>query len=116
MGEGGVTSHCLVEDLSAGGARISGNPTLTVGEHVRLLLQLPGRGPFSLHGSVVRRFGDHSNQQAAAFGISFKQAPKRQSRSVEDTVAALQENNSGNESVVLVVDDTAAPATASSKI
>ena len=103
VGEGGVTSHCLVEDLSAGGARISGNPALTVGEQVRLLLQLPGRGPFSLHGSVVRRFGDQSNP--AAFGISFKQAPQRQSRSVEDTVAALQESSAGNESVVLVVDD-----------
>ncbi|HET6344087.1 MAG TPA: PilZ domain-containing protein [Myxococcota bacterium] len=104
VGEGGVTGHCLVEDLSAGGARISGCPDLLVGEVVRLLLQLPGRGPFSLAGRVVRRLQESAPGRGVAFGISFARVPVNAGGTVEGTVQALAESHNPDDTVVLVVD------------
>jgi CheY-like chemotaxis protein len=106
VGEGGVSGHCLVEDLSAGGARISGVPTLVVGEKIRLLLQLPGRGPFSLSGRVVRSFPDLGGQRGPAFGVSFARVPDRVPETAEQTVSSLQKVHGVDDPVVLVVDES----------
>ena len=105
VGDSGVTSHCLVEDLSAGGALVSGGPTLNIGEAVRLLLQLPGRGPFSLDGKVVRQLNDSRWQREVAFGIAFSNRPPSAVESREATVAVLDQGQGLADPVVLVVDD-----------
>ena len=48
----------LVENLSAGGALIMGEPRLSVGERVSLVLHLSGREkPFRLSAEVIRTEG-----------------------------------------------------------
>jgi hypothetical protein len=108
VGEGGITGHCLVEDLSAGGARVSGGPDLIVGEMVRLLLQLPGRGPFSMPGRVVRRFNEArpGAGEGRAFGISFTRVSEPAMATHEATVSALKDQGALTEPVVLVVDES----------
>jgi CheY-like chemotaxis protein len=108
VGEGGITGHCLVEDLSGGGARVSGGPDLIVGEMVRLLLQLPGRGPFSMPGRVVRRFSESrpGSGEGRAFGISFTRVSEPAFATHEATVRALKDYGALTEPVVLVVDES----------
>lgn len=106
VGEGGVSGHCLVEDLSAGGARISGVPSMVVGEQVRLLLQLPGRGPFSLNGRIVRDFSAVGGQRGHAYGVSFARAPASAVETAEQTVSILHRVHGADDPVVLVVDDS----------
>ena len=101
VGEAGMVCPCLVEDLSGGGACITGAPGLVVGEMVRLLLQLPGRRPFSLDGRVVRRLPDAG--PAARFGLSFARMTGPAVRSLDDTVASLQLDRLQGDALVLVV-------------
>ena len=105
VGPNGVSGHCLVEDLSAGGARISGIFQLALGESVRLLLQLPGRGPFSLVGQVVRQFAAAGANHPASYGVSFVAAPDAVTGTHDQTVTALRQVHSVDP-VVLVVDDS----------
>jgi CheY-like chemotaxis protein len=107
VGEGGMTGHCLVEDLSSGGARVSGGPDLIIGEMVRLLLNLPGRGPFSMSGRVVRRFHEgRPSAEGRAFGISFTRISEPATPSQEATVTAMREHHGLQEQMVLVVDES----------
>jgi hypothetical protein len=59
----------LVEELSTGGALLVGDPRLGPGEHVKMLLQLPGRKPVAVAAEVLRRQvrGTHDHLFAVAF-------------------------------------------------
>ncbi len=106
VGSGGVCGQCLVEDLSASGARVSGAALLQIGERVRLLLQLPGRRPFSLQGRVVRRL-ESRETNVASYGVVFESLPSAGMDSAAETVANLYTRQGGAEPVILVVDDSA---------
>lgn len=106
VGANGVCSQCLVEDLSTSGARISGAALLQEGERVRLLLQLPGRGPFSLAARVVRRLQSRETN-TASFGVVFEGQPDVSATTEAETVAKLRNRPHAAEPVILVVDDSA---------
>jgi CheY-like chemotaxis protein len=107
VGAGGVCGQCLVEDLSASGARVSGATLLRIGERVRLLLQLPGRRPFSLQACVVRRL-ESTETNVASYGVVFDSRPSLGMDSAAETVANLRARQSNVQPVILVVDDSAA--------
>jgi DNA-binding NarL/FixJ family response regulator len=71
---------------------------------VRLLLQLPGRGPFSLAGRVVRRLQESAPERGATFGVSFARVSAQAPLTAEGTVEALTVAHNSDDTVVLVVD------------
>ena len=105
VGEAGIAGQCLIEDLSIGGARITGAPGLVIGEVVRLLLQLPGRRPFSMDGRIARQLPDLGTV-IGRYGLSFARISGPAQRDLDATVAALQLTPAAPEAVVLVVDDS----------
>jgi hypothetical protein len=109
----GVSRHCLVEDLSSSGALITGNMQLRHHQKVRLLLQLPGRAPFSLAGHIVRTASSHAAHGAHIFGLAFEQDARGQNgaaaavtHSVQHTVLELVHNAPMQQSLSLVVADS----------
>ena len=106
VGAGGVCGQCLVEDLSASGAKVSGATLLQIGERVRLLLQLPGRRPFSMQARVVRRL-ESNETNVASYGVVFESLPNAGLDSAAETVANLRARPGHAEPVILVVDDSA---------
>jgi hypothetical protein len=107
----GLAHHCLVENLSSGGASLTSAMALAVGEHVRLLLQLPGRAPFSLGGRIVRHHGNRPHaDDAQVYGIAFDGSHQAHHAanwsapaSVQHTVADLAAHAPVQESLTLVV-------------
>jgi PilZ domain len=70
--EGRFLGIYLVENLSAGGALITGDPILAVGTRVQALVHIAGRRPISTPGHVKRhqRFDDSTTAIALEFHAS----------------------------------------------
>jgi CheY-like chemotaxis protein len=95
----------IVENLSWGGAQLSGGPQIRVGDDVKLVLELP-RGPVEVKGHVLR-----SEAQARDFAIAVRF--DELSRKARDTIGvavgealehATRESSVRPEPTVLVVD------------
>src|SRR5579859_4289588 len=73
LASGRYVGTYLLENLSASGALLVGDTTLTVGDQVRLLLQLYGQSRrFVLEASVVR----HATEGAqGVFAVQFQSVP-----------------------------------------
>jgi hypothetical protein len=97
----------LVENLSLGGAYMSGGPAVRAGEELKVVLQLP-RGPVEIRGVVLRsgalardwslavRFERSSRQAGEAIGVAVAEALEEARRGA----------SSRAEPTVLVVDDS----------
>lgn len=101
----GYAGSFLVDDLSAGGALLIGDPRLEIGEEVRLLLHLPGKKPISLSGEVIRCHPSESQEHL--FAIAFRKV----SPAVEDVLqqyvrAALGRLEDPSRKWILVFDDS----------
>ena len=97
----------IVENLSLGGAYLSGGPAVRPGEDVKLVLQLP-RGPIDVHGAVLR-----SDAQARdwSLAVRFEKVSRRTAEAIGAAVAtaleeATRQASSRDEPTVLVVDDS----------
>ena len=106
VGESGVSGHCLVEDLSSGGARLSQAPLLVVGEVVRVLIQLPGRSPFSLLARVARRLASAPGAPGHTFAVWFSRGGARAGAPVPEEAGGLGQPLALREATVLVVDES----------
>lgn len=95
----------IVENLSWGGAQLSGGPQIRVGDDVKLVVELP-RGPVDVKGHVLR-----SEAQARDFAIAvrFDELPRKTRDAIGVAVGEALENVARESSVrpeptVLVVD------------
>jgi CheY-like chemotaxis protein len=96
--------HYLVENLSAGGALLIGEPGLEPGERVEVLLQLPGREPMALSAEILRRQVNGCGQHLSA--VAFRDlAPGAEDAIQETILEALERSNAPGD--VLVIDDSA---------
>lgn len=94
----------VVENLSAGGALLIGDPRHDRGEHVKILLQLEGRRRIYLNADVVRHevreSGDH------LFAVAFRNVkPAAEDRIQRAVLSALERCHVSPDARVLVVDD-----------
>lgn len=76
LGEAGQSGHCTVENLSSGGALLTGSIALVVGEAIRVVHPLRDQGSVSMVGRVVRRrplasAGPQTNAGQFAYGVMF---------------------------------------------
>lgn len=110
----GVVFHCAVENFSPGGAKLIGQMDLALGERVRLLLQLPGRTPFSLQGTIVR-WQDRARVPTEghaihSYGIAFDEAASRtqatgfHAANIESVLGDLAMQQKTSQKLVLVFD------------
>jgi CheY-like chemotaxis protein len=97
----------IVENLSLGGAYLSGGPAVRSGEAVKLILELP-QGPVEVRGMVLR-----SEQKArdAALAVRFDPPARRAREAIGTAVgaaleAAARDSATRAEPTVLVVDDS----------
>ncbi len=82
----------LVENLSAGGALLVGDPLVCIGQRVKLLLSLVTRPVLSLMAEVIRR-GERSSGEMT-FVIEFRNVPASGQDRIQRTVlAALERRN-----------------------
>lgn len=82
----------LVENLSAGGAMLTGGTSLPAGATVFLQLQLPGRrDPMSVAATVVR--GPEATPRGASFAVEFRDlAPEDEDAIQSAVLEALEES------------------------
>jgi CheY-like chemotaxis protein len=97
----------IVENLSLGGAYLSGGPAVRAGEDVKVVLELP-RGPVELRGSVLR---SEARARDCALAVRFEAPPKRAREAIGAAVAlgleeAARDSSTRPEPTVLVVDDS----------
>lgn len=112
----GVALHCAVENFSPGGAKLVGTLDLDLGERVRLLLQVPGRTPFSLQGTIVRLHGPLQSGQnspvpaTSSYAIAFDQTELHTATSplsaanIESALSDLAKHQKTSPKLVLVFD------------
>lgn len=105
LAEGTYAGAFVVEDLSAGGALLIGDPRLERGKHVKVLLQLEGRRHITLSAEVVRHqvreSGDH------LFAVAFRNVEAAAEGWIQGAVlSALKRCHASPEASVLVVDDS----------
>lgn len=94
-----------VDNLSAGGVLLSGGATLSVGETLRILLQLQGHLPIAIHGQVLRR--DERGSGAFAYAVTFRDLSAKAEDLIQGAVLlALERQRRLPEPAVLVVDDS----------
>lgn len=97
----------IVENLSLGGAYLSGGPAVRAGEVVKIKLELP-RGPVDIRGAVLR---SEPKSRDWALAVRFDQ-PARPAREAigaavaEALEAAARDSATRPEPTVLVVDDS----------
>lgn len=94
----------VVEDLSAGGALLIGDPRLDLGEYVNILLQLEGKRPLHLWAEVVR----HQVREAGEhlFAVAFRNMRATEEDRIQGAVlSALERRRASPDASVLVVDD-----------
>ena len=88
MTEDGAPNRYSVQDLSVGGALLTGGPPLRVGASVRVMLTIAGAAPLSVRADVVRQ--TFSSGRGLALGIAFVGlAPREQDVIREVVVRAL---------------------------
>ncbi|MFH0899764.1 MAG: PilZ domain-containing protein [Pseudomonadota bacterium] len=94
----------VVQDLSAGGALLIGDPRLEQGERIRLLLQLPGMKGIGLSAEVVRtedRGREHS------FAVAFRQPSAPAEDAIQEIVlSTLERRREAEQPTVLVVESS----------
>jgi CheY-like chemotaxis protein/Tfp pilus assembly protein PilZ len=101
----GYAGSFLVDDLSASGALLIGDPRLEIGEEVKLLLHLPAKKPISLAGEVIR-CEPHATQEHL-FAIAFRRvAPAVEDALQQYVQVALGRLESPAKQAVLVFDDS----------
>ncbi|HEX9294705.1 MAG TPA: response regulator [Polyangiaceae bacterium] len=95
----------LVEDLSAGGALLTGGPSLPMGQTIGLSLHIPSQPPMVIDGSVVRS----SQSGSVALAVAFRSLSPADEDAIHQAVlSALEAQNRGEcpSRVVLVIDDS----------
>ena len=97
----------IVENLSLGGAQLSGGPAIRVGEEIKLILELP-QGPVEVRGLVLR---SDARARDAALALRFHMLSRRAREAIGRAVAqaleeAARDSSSRPEPTVLVVDDS----------
>ncbi len=96
----------LVRDLSAGGACLVGDMAAPGGERVTVLLQFPGKTPFSLQARTVRN--DDHHRKSARTAISFIDLSAEDEDSIHEAIMnALERENTRRSATILVVDHDA---------
>ena len=88
----------LVENLSAGGALLSGGPRFPTGAPVQVLLRLPERAALSVDGVVARR------AKGDAFAVSFIHQDDEVKDAIHEIVLRYLERNRPENKRVLVVE------------
>lgn len=95
----------VVQNLSAGGALLTGRHDVGRNETVRVLLPLPGREPLVLWGRVVRRAS--APNQLHVLGIEFEHpTPTTEDAIQEALVSEIQRRACASKPGVLVVQDS----------
>jgi CheY-like chemotaxis protein len=97
----------IVENLSLGGAYLSGGPAVRAGEAVKVILELP-RGPTEVRGVVLR---SEPKARECALAVRFEQPSRRTLETIAAAVAgaldaAARDSSTRPEPTVLVVDDS----------
>ncbi|MFH0900393.1 MAG: PilZ domain-containing protein [Pseudomonadota bacterium] len=93
----------LVENLSAGGALLSDGPMLSMGETVKVVLQLPGRRPVNVIGRVVRV--EKRREGESSFAVAFRHSNTTTEEAIHRAVLQwLERVHSAREPRVLVLD------------
>ena len=97
----------IVENLSLGGAYLSGGPAVRAGEAVKIVLELP-RGPTEVRGSVLR---SEPKARDWALAVRFDDPARRAREAIgaavaESLEAAARDSAMRPEPTVLVVDDS----------
>lgn len=95
----------LVENVSGGGALLVGDPKIDIGDHVILLMHIPGGKPIRIGAEIVRCQRDPHGE--AGFAISFRNSnPDAQDELQDAVLAKLERRKSGPVPTVLIVDDS----------
>lgn len=95
----------VVQNLSAGGALLTGQHDVDVDERVRVVLPLPGREPLVLSGRVVRRAS--APNQLCVLGVEFEhRSPRTEDEIQEALVTEIQRRATSSKPAVLVVQDS----------
>src|SRR5690349_5597929 len=81
-----IGSYSL-ESLSSGGAQLLGDPGVSVGESVRLLVQVPGRA-ISLSGEIVRCDVRESEHR---FAVAFRHLSSAVTDTLQELFSALKD-------------------------
>ena len=79
--DGGYLGHAVVDDLSSGGAHLSGPCDLAVGQPVTVVIQPADAAPFSLYARVAHR---EPGGDQVGLGVAFLVA----TRDAEDALRA----------------------------
>ena len=95
----------IVENLSLGGAQLSGGPAIRVGEEIKLILEL-ARGPIEVRGPVLR---SQARARDASIAVRFNMLSRRAREALGGAVAealeeAARDSAMRPEPTVLVVD------------
>jgi CheY-like chemotaxis protein len=100
----GYAGSFLVENLSAGGALLTGDPRVELGERVTMLLHLPSRQPIRLTAEIIRR--EVRESQERAYAVAFRQISPADEDAIQDLVLhTLERLHDESKPIVLVVDD-----------
>lgn len=101
----GYAGSFVVDNLSGGGALLSGDPRLRPGDQVKMLLYLAGLSPIRITAQVVRSMSHPISEGDHCIAVSFRQisnwARDQIEQRVRDTAMRLQASSSS----VLVVDE-----------
>ncbi len=100
-----ILSSYRVENLSAGGALLSGDPPLVLESEYRLILNLPDSRPIALTGRVVRQHVDANGKKG--YGIAFQGTDADTEDYIHNVILSHLENQPEPTPSILVVDDCA---------
>jgi CheY-like chemotaxis protein len=97
----------IVENLSLGGARLSGGPAVRTGDEIKVILELP-QGAVEVRGLVLR---SDAGARDSAIAVRFNALSRRAREAIGVAVAealeeAARESAHRSEPTVLVVDDS----------
>jgi len=94
----------VVQNLSAGGALLTGRHEVEVDERVRVVLPLPGREPIVVDGTVVRRGA--ATAGVVALGVVFRNVSPAAEDAIQESLLTVMDRVDAAElPAVLVVQD-----------